>query len=126
MKPAHRFYHHGAEPGERQARYSGECDERSADGTERDRRSIREQTKRRCFERREANARQHRARNGDRRAESRGTFDERAECKCDQQRLQSRIARNAADGLLYDFKLSGFYCEAEKQNRSENNPADRK
>ena len=70
-------------------------------------------------------ARQHRGRDGDRRAEARRAFDERAERERDQHRLQAPVRREAADRVLDDLEVAGLERDAIQHDGPEDDPADR-
>ena len=95
-----------------------------ADGTERHRRGVRQQADAAGVERREAQAGQHGGRHRDRRSESRRAFDERAEGERDQQRLQTAVAGQIADGILDDFEFARVNRDVVEQNGREHHPAD--
>ena len=104
----------------------GERRHRNADRAERDRRGVGEQADAGGVERVEAEAREHRARHGDRRAESGGALDERAERERDEHRLQTAIVGQAADRVLDDLELAGIDRQPVQHDRAEHDPRDRK
>ena len=97
----------------------------NADGPERHRRRVREQTDAGGIERRESEAGEHRAGHGDRCAEAGRAFDERAERKRDEHRLQAAIVGQAADRVLDDLEFAGVDREAVQHDRAEHDPRDR-
>jgi hypothetical protein len=76
-------------------------------------------------ERIEAEAGEHRARHRDRRTESRGALDERAEREGDEHRLQTPIVGQAADRVLDDLELAGVHRQSIEHDRGEHDPRDR-
>ena len=76
-------------------------------------------------ERREAGADHQRRRDGDRRAEAGGPFDERAEAEGDQQRLDATIGRQRGDRGFDLFELARLDRERVQEHGREHDPADR-
>ena len=103
----------------------GERDDRDADRPERDRRRIGQQADAGGVERVEAEAGEHRARHGDRRAETGGALDEGAEREGDEHRLQPAIVGQPADRVLDDLELAGIDRQAVQHDRAEHDPRDR-
>ena len=110
----------------RQAGHFGERDDRRAERAERHRCRVGDQRQSGGVERREAGADQQRGRDGHRRAKPGGPFDERAEAKRDQQRLNALIGRQRNDRSLDDLKLSRLDREHVQEHRGQHDPADRK
>ncbi len=59
---------------------------------------------------------------GDRRAESSAAFDEGAETKRDEKKLQAAIRGDTGDGLLHDLELPGFDRDVVEKDRGDDNP----
>ena len=96
----------------------------NADGAEGHRRGIGQQADAGRVERLESQAHQHGGGHRHRRAESRGAFDERAEGEGDQQRLQTRVVGEVADGILEQIELAALQRHAVEQDGGEDHPAD--
>jgi hypothetical protein len=111
---------HGKAGGERQR------GNRDADRSEGHRRGVGQQADGRRLKRGEAQPRQHGRGYRHRGAESGGAFDKRAEGERDQERLQTAVVRQVADGVLEHFEFAALHRDAVEQNGGENHPPDRK
>ena len=100
-------------------------DDRRAERAECDRRGIGDQRQPGRRERREAKTDQDRARYRDRRTEAGCALEKRAERKCDQQKLQSPVARHAADRPRQDVERARRNGQPVKKDDIEHDPADR-
>ena len=101
-----------------------QSDQRDADGTECHRRGIGQQADGSGTERCETKSGQHGGGDGHGRSKSGCAFNESAEGKGDEQGLQARVAREAADGILDDFELPGVDGDAIEHDCPEDDPAD--
>jgi hypothetical protein len=89
-----------------------------------DRRGVGDQREAGRGERREAEADQDRAGDGDRRAETRCAFKERAEAERDQQKLQPPVLSYAADRRLQRLEHAPLHRQAVEEDDVEHDPAD--
>src|SRR5882762_1410201 len=55
-------------------------------------------------------------------AKARRSFNERAETKSHQEKLQAAVRRDGGDRLLHDFKLAGFDGNVVKKDRGDDDP----
>ncbi len=115
---------HAAELVEIEPGHGGERDDRGAERAEGHGRGIGDERQARCRERREAEADQHRRRDGDRRAESCGTFEKCAEGEGDEEELEAPVVADRADRALQNLELTLLARELVEKDDVENDPAD--
>ena len=99
-----------------------ERDDRNAHASECNRRGVREQRETGCLERTEAETDEDRGADGDRRAESRGSFKERPKGKGNQEQLQPAVGRDAGETFLQRTKAAGFHGEVVEEDHGKNDP----
>ncbi len=102
-----------------------ERQDRRADRAKGHRGGVGDKRKPRRIERREAKTDEQRRADGDRRAETGGPFDKRAERKRDEQRLHPPVARQSSDRRLDDVELAGIDRQVIEKDGVEDDPADR-
>jgi hypothetical protein len=73
----------------------------------------------------EAETRQHRRRDGDRRPEARNAFDERAEAERHQQQLDAAIAGQPGQRPADDVEVAALHGQVVEEDRADHDPADR-
>ena len=113
--------------GEVAFREGGDGDERvdgNADGAEGDRSGVGDEIESGGLKRLEAEADHEGAGDGDGRAETRAAFDEGAETKSDEEKLEATIGSDGGDGLLHDFKLAGFDGDVVEEDGGDDDPDD--
>ena len=101
-----------------------QCGDGDGDGTECDGRGIGQQADGGGAKRRYAQAGEHCSGDGDRCSEARRAFDKGAECKGDQEGLNTRVAGEVADGIFQYLKGATFEADAVEQNGGEDDPPD--
>src|SRR6266852_7131018 len=97
---------------------------RRADGAPRDRRGVSDEVERGGLKGLETQADHERAGDSDGRAESGGAFNESAEAKGHEKKLQAAIRRDRRDGLLHDFELAGLHGNIVEKNGGNDDPDD--
>jgi hypothetical protein len=102
----------------------GERNDRGAETAIGYRRRIGDERKARCFERAEAEPDQHGCGDGNRRAEAGSAFEEGAETKGDEEKLQAAVVADPADRTLQHLELARVLGKLVEKNDVEDDPAD--
>ena len=100
-------------------------DDGQADGAERNGSGVRQQTDSRSLEPFEPHSCEHGGPHGNGNTGTGRSFDERAECERNQQRLQPAVTGQPSERILNHLELSRLQCEPVEEDRAERDPAGR-
>jgi hypothetical protein len=98
---------------------------RDAERSKGDRGGVGDERERGGHDRLEAQARQHGGGDGDRRAEARDAFDERAEAERHEEQLDAAIAGQPGKRPADDVEVAALHRQVVEEDRADHDPADR-